>query len=57
MSSTTEYINVLELIKDSVAKAYRTNNSTTYPGKKARKDKFIVQDISWQDDIGTMDGY
>ena len=55
--TTTEYINVFELIKDSVASAYRTNNSKTYPGKKARKDKGIVQDISWQDDIGTMDGY
>ena len=55
--TTTEYINVIELIKDSVATTYRTNHSKTYPGKKARKDKFIVQDISWQDDIGTMDGY
>jgi hypothetical protein len=47
--TTTEYINVIELIKDSVAKAYRTNNSNTYPGKKARKDKGIVQDINRYD--------
>ena len=47
--TTTEYINVIELIKDSVAKAYRTNNSKTYPGKKARKDKGIVQDINRYD--------
>lgn len=47
--TTTEYINVLELIKDSVARAYRTNHSKTYPGKKARKDKGIVQDINRYD--------
>ena len=47
--TTTEYINVIELIKDSVAKAYRTNHSKTYPGKKARKDKGIVQEINRYD--------
>ena len=47
--TTTEYINVIELIKDSVATTYRTNHSKTYPGKKARKDKGIVQDINRYD--------
>jgi len=47
--TTTDYLNVIELIKDSVAKSYRTNNSKTYPGKKARKDKGIVQDINRYD--------
>ena len=55
--TTTEYLNVIELAKDSVASSYRTNHSKTYPIKKRPKDKGIVQDISWQDSIGTMDGY
>ena len=45
----TDYVNVLELVKDSVATSYRTNNITTYPGKKSRKDKGIVQDINRYD--------
>jgi len=47
--TTTDYVNVIEIIKDSVAKAYRTNHSKTYPGKKARKDKGIVQEINRYD--------
>ena len=43
--TTTEYINVLELAKDSVATSYRTNHNTKYPGKKPSKDKGIIQDI------------
>ena len=43
--TTTEYINVLELAKDSVATSYRTNHNTKYPGKKPLKDKGIIQDI------------
>ena len=45
----TDYVNVIEIVKDSVAKAYRTNHSKTYPGKKARKDKGIVQEINRYD--------
>ena len=47
--TTTDYVNVLELTKDSVATSYRTNRITKYPGKKARKDKGIVQDINRYD--------
>jgi len=47
--TTTDYVNVIEIVKDSVAKAYRTNHSKTYPGKKARKDKGIVQEINRYD--------
>ena len=45
----TDYVNVIEIVKDSVAKAYRTNHSKTYPGKKARKDKGTVQEINRYD--------
>jgi len=45
----TDYVNVIELVKDSVASSYHTNNITTYPVKKARKDKGIVQDINRYD--------
>jgi hypothetical protein len=47
--TTRDYINVLELSKDSVAKSYHTNRIKKYPGKKARKDKGIVQDINRYD--------
>ena len=47
--TTTEYLNVLELAKDSVASSYRTNHSKTYPVKKRPKDKGIVQDINRYD--------
>ena len=47
--TTTDYVNVIEIVKDSVAKSYRTNHSKTYPGKKARKDKGIVQEINRYD--------
>ena len=46
--TTTEYLNVIELIKDSVATSYRTNRITKYPGKRP-KDKGIVQDINRYD--------
>ena len=46
--TTTDYVNVLELIKDSVATSYRTNRITKYPGKRP-KDKGIVQDINRYD--------
>ena len=47
--TTTEYLNVIELAKDSVATSYRTNHSKTYPVKKRPKDKGIVQDINRYD--------
>ena len=43
--TTTEYLNVLELAKDSVASSYHTNHSTRYPGKKPSKDKGTIKDI------------
>ena len=46
--TTTDYINVLELMKDSVATSYRTNRITKYPGKRP-KDKGIVQEINRYD--------
>ena len=47
--TTTEYLNVIELIKDSVATSYRTNRSNRYPGTRSQKDKGIVQDINRYD--------
>ena len=47
--TTTEYLNVIELIKDSVATSYRTNRNNKYPGTRSQKDKGIVQDINRYD--------
>ena len=47
--TTTEYLNVIELIKDSVATSYRTNRNNRYPGTRSQKDKGIVQDINRYD--------
>ena len=47
--TTREYLNVIELIKDSVATSYRTNRSNKYPGTRSQKDKGIVQDINRYD--------
>jgi len=40
-----EYLNVIELSKDSVANAYPSRRITRYPGNKGTKDKGIVKDI------------
>ena len=40
----TEYLNVLECAKDSVANAF-SSYQTTFPGKKPLKDKGNIQDI------------
>jgi hypothetical protein len=37
--TTTEYLNVIELAKDSVANAYPTKGLARYPGSKPKKDK------------------
>ena len=47
--TTREYLNVIELIKDSVATSYRTNRNNKYPGTGSQKDKGIVQDINRYD--------
>ena len=47
--TTREYLNVIELIKDSVATSYRTNRNNKYPGTRSQKDKGIVQDINRYD--------
>ena len=52
-----DYIQVLECAKDSVFKAYPTDEEISYQGRGLPKEKGPSQDISWQDDIGTMDGY
>jgi hypothetical protein len=43
--TTTDYINVIELTKDSVANNYQSEGLSRYPGKKPSKDKGIIQDI------------
>ena len=40
-----EYLNVIELSKDSVANAYPSRRITRYPGNKGTKDKGTVKDI------------
>jgi hypothetical protein len=40
-----EYLNVIELSKDSVANAYPSRRITKYPGNKGTKDKVTVKDI------------
>ena len=40
-----EYLNVLELAKDSVATAYPSRKVTRYPGNKSKKDKGNIKDI------------
>tara|TARA_B100001063_G_C16730412_1_gene538957 strand:+ start:114 stop:1613 length:1500 start_codon:yes stop_codon:yes gene_type:complete len=52
-----DYIQVLECAKDSVFNAYPTDEDIAYQGRGLPKEKGPSQDISWQDDIGTMDGY
>ena len=52
-----DYIQVLECAKDSVFNAYPTDEEISYQGRGLPKEKGPSQDISWQDDIGTMDGY
>jgi len=40
-----EYLNVLELAKDSVANAYPSRKVERYPGDKSKKDKGVIKDI------------
>ena len=40
-----EYLNVLELAKDSVANTYSSRKVTKYPGNKSKKDKGTIKDI------------
>ena len=43
--TTTDYINVIELTKDSVANNYQSEGLSRYPGKKPSKDKGAIQSI------------
>ena len=52
-----EYIQVLECSKDSVFKPYTNDSEISFKGKRLPREKGLSQNIAWQDDIGTMDGY
>ena len=43
--TTTDYINVLELAKDSVANRYPSQRLARYPGKKPSKDKGDIKKV------------
>jgi len=43
--TTTEYLNIIELTKDSVANNYQSEGLSRYPGKKPSKDKGAIQSI------------
>jgi len=47
--TTTDYINVLELAKDSVANRYPSQRLARYPGKKPSKDKGDIKKIDQYD--------
>ena len=52
-----EYLQVLECVKDSVFKPYRSDEETSYQAKQLPYEKGPSDDIAGLDSIGTMDGY
>ena len=52
-----EYIQVLECVKDSVFRPYRSDGEKSYKAKQLPYEKGPSDDIAGLDDIGTMDGY
>jgi hypothetical protein len=52
-----EYIQVLECVKDSVFRPYRSDGEKSYKAKQLPYEKGPSDDIAGLDSIGTMDGY